>query len=156
MANIVILPALDPAVSARSYAELLRNDLHPDRLFAFQLKRSWNYGLAFYFHRELPEWSPEDPKAALVLTDRAGFGKVEKAGRFQGELEQPRTRNLFCSDRTGAALVRGSRRRCAQVQQKEAYHLAFIVLAVIVGHMPSNPRGREPIVSAPEHARRGS
>ncbi|MFZ3378504.1 MAG: glycosyltransferase family 39 protein, partial [Candidatus Acidiferrales bacterium] len=87
MANIVILPALDPAVSARSYAELLRNDLHPDRLFAFQLKRSWNYGLAFYLHRELPEWSPEDPEAALVLTDRAGFEKVEKAGRFQGELE---------------------------------------------------------------------
>ncbi|MGA9182164.1 MAG: hypothetical protein WB117_14480, partial [Candidatus Acidiferrales bacterium] len=66
-----------------------------DRLFAFQLKRSWNYGLAFYLHRELPEWSPEDPEAALVLTDRAGFEKVEKAGRFQGELEQPRTGIFF-------------------------------------------------------------
>ena len=89
IANIAILPALDPAVSARPYAELLHNDLHPNRIFVFQLKRSWNYGLAFYLRRELPEWSAEDPDAALVLTDGEGLEKIEKAGRFHGELEQP-------------------------------------------------------------------
>jgi 4-amino-4-deoxy-L-arabinose transferase-like glycosyltransferase len=88
-ANIVILPALEPAVSARSAAELLQNDLHPERIFEFQLKRAWDYGLAFYLHREVPEWSPEDRDAALVLTDREGFQKIVKAGRFHGELEQP-------------------------------------------------------------------
>jgi 4-amino-4-deoxy-L-arabinose transferase-like glycosyltransferase len=93
-ANVTILPALDPLVSARPYAELLQNDLHPDRIFVFQLKRTWNYGLAFYLHRELPEWSPEDPNAALVLTNREGLEKIEKAGRFHGELEQS-NRGIF-------------------------------------------------------------
>jgi 4-amino-4-deoxy-L-arabinose transferase-like glycosyltransferase len=93
-ANIEVLPALDPALSARPYAVMLRNDLHPDRIFAFQLKRAWNWGLAFYLHRELPEWSPDDPDAALVLTDRQGLEKIEKAGRFHGELEQPK-RGIF-------------------------------------------------------------
>ena len=94
IANIAVLPALDPIVSARPYAELLRNDLHPDRIFVLQLKRTWNYGLAFYLHRELPEWSPEDPNAALVLTNREGLEKIEKAGRFHGELEQS-NRGIF-------------------------------------------------------------
>ena len=94
VANVAVLPVLDPVVSARPYAELLRNDLHPDRIFVFQLKRAWNYGLAFYLHRELPEWSPDDPNAALVLTNREGLEKIEKAGRFHGELEQS-NRGIF-------------------------------------------------------------
>jgi 4-amino-4-deoxy-L-arabinose transferase-like glycosyltransferase len=94
IANVAVLPALDPLVSARPYAELLQNDLHPDRIFVFQLKRTWNYGLAFYLHRELPEWSPEDPNAALVLTNREGLERIEKGGRFHGELEQS-NRGIF-------------------------------------------------------------
>ena len=94
IANIVVLPAVDPFISARPYAALLLNDLHPDRIFVFQLKRTWNYGLAFYLHRELPEWSPEDPNPALVLTNREGLEKIEKAGRFHGELE-PANRGIF-------------------------------------------------------------
>ena len=73
-----------PTYSARPHAEFLRNDLHPDRIFTYQLRRTWNYGLAFYFRREIPEWSPQDPDAALVLTSREGFEKIEKAGRFRG------------------------------------------------------------------------
>lgn len=94
MANIAVLPALDPLVSARPYAELLQNDLHPDRIFVFQLKRTWSYGLAFYLHRELPEWPPDDPNAALVLTNREGLEKIEKAGRFHEEREQS-NRGIF-------------------------------------------------------------
>lgn len=88
-ANTLVLPALDPYVSARPHAAFLRNDLHPDRIFTFELRRTWNYGLAFYFQREIPEWSPQDPDAALVLTSRAGFEKIVKAGRFSGTLEEP-------------------------------------------------------------------
>lgn len=94
VANIVVLPALDPFISAKPYAALLLNDLHPDRIFVFQLKRTWNYGLVFYLHRELPEWSPEDPNPALVLTNREGLEKIERAGRFHGELE-PANRGIF-------------------------------------------------------------
>ena len=89
IANTVVLPALDPYLSSRPHAEFLRNDLHPDRIFTYELRRSWNYGLAFYFHREIPEWSPQDPDAALVIASREGFEKIQKAGRFQGTLEIP-------------------------------------------------------------------
>jgi 4-amino-4-deoxy-L-arabinose transferase-like glycosyltransferase len=86
-ANAAVLPALDPYTSARPHAAFFQNDLHPDRIFTYQLRRSWNFGLAFYFHREIPEWSPQDPDAALVLTSREGLEKIVKAGRFQGTLE---------------------------------------------------------------------
>jgi 4-amino-4-deoxy-L-arabinose transferase-like glycosyltransferase len=87
-ANLRVLPALDPFLSGRREAAFLRHDLRPDRIFTFHLNRSWNYGLAFYFHRELPEWSPENPEAALVLTTPKGLEEIEKAGRFQGELSE--------------------------------------------------------------------
>jgi len=87
-ADLRILPALDPYLSARPHADFLRHDLRPDRMFTFQLNRSWNYGLAFYFRRELPEWSPGDPEAAFVLTTRKGLAEIVKAGRFQGDLNE--------------------------------------------------------------------
>lgn len=87
--NYAVLPAVDPMFSARAHAEFMRNDQHPDRIFTYQLARSWNWELAFYFRRELPEWSPSDPEAALVLTTPAGLAELRKLGRFQGELEEP-------------------------------------------------------------------
>lgn len=93
-ANIVVLPALDSTISARPYAQMLQHDLHPDRIFEYGVTRAWDYGLAFYFHRELPVWSPADPNAALVLTDRDGYAQIVKDGRFHGELQPPR-RGIF-------------------------------------------------------------
>jgi 4-amino-4-deoxy-L-arabinose transferase-like glycosyltransferase len=94
-AKTVVLPALDPYISARPHAAFFRNDLHPDRIFAYELRRTWNFGLAFYFHRELREWSPQDPDAAMVLTLREGLEKIQKAGRFQGTLEPPQQGILY-------------------------------------------------------------
>jgi 4-amino-4-deoxy-L-arabinose transferase-like glycosyltransferase len=88
-ASTAVLPALDPYISARPHAAFFQNDLHPDRIFTYQLRRTWNYGLAFYFHRELPEWSPQDPDAALVLTSHEGLEKIVKAGRFRSAEEPP-------------------------------------------------------------------
>jgi 4-amino-4-deoxy-L-arabinose transferase-like glycosyltransferase len=88
-ANLSLLPTLDSLYSARPHAALMRNDLHPDRIFTYHLNRSWVWGLAFYFHRELPEWSPQDPNAALVLTTPAGLAEIRKLGRIQGNLDEP-------------------------------------------------------------------
>ena len=87
-ANMAILPALDPYLSARPHAAFLRGDRRPDRIFTYRLNRSWNYGLAFYFRRELPEWSPNEPDAALVLTNQKGLDGITRAGRVQGELNE--------------------------------------------------------------------
>jgi hypothetical protein len=82
------LPALDPFYSARPHAAFMRNDQRPDRIFTYRLSRSWGWGLAFYFRRELPEWSPDDPMPALVLTTQDGLERIRKLGRFTGDLEQ--------------------------------------------------------------------
>jgi 4-amino-4-deoxy-L-arabinose transferase-like glycosyltransferase len=88
LAGARILPALDPYISARSHAQLLHNDRRPERIFTFHLNRSWSYGLAFYLDRELPEWSPQDPQAALVLTNPKGLEEIRKLGRLGGELDE--------------------------------------------------------------------
>jgi 4-amino-4-deoxy-L-arabinose transferase-like glycosyltransferase len=86
--NLSILPSLDPYISARWHAQLMHNNLHPDRIFAYHLQRSWTYGLAFYFGRELPEWSPSDPNPALVLTTPEGLNEIRQSRRFYGSLEE--------------------------------------------------------------------
>lgn len=95
MAGIGVLPSLDPNISGRWHAELLSNDRHPDRLFSFHLQRSWNYGLAFYLRREVPEWSPKDPEAALLLTTPIGLEELKKLGRFRGTLDEAETGILY-------------------------------------------------------------
>jgi 4-amino-4-deoxy-L-arabinose transferase-like glycosyltransferase len=82
------LPVLDAFYSARPHAAFMHNDQRPDRIFAYRLSRSWGWGLAFYFRRELPEWSPDDPMPALVLTTQDGLERIRKLGRFTGDLEQ--------------------------------------------------------------------
>ncbi len=88
IANTGILPKLDPFLSARWHVQLLRNDRHPDRIFAYRLPRSWTYGFAFYLGRELPEWSASDPNPALVLTTPAGLREIRQVHRFYGELDE--------------------------------------------------------------------
>jgi 4-amino-4-deoxy-L-arabinose transferase-like glycosyltransferase len=94
-ANFRILPILDRLYSARSYAESVRHDRRPDRIFTWNLKRNWDYGLAFYFGRELPEWSPGDNEPALVLTTPQGLQEMKKLGRFDGSLDEPWGEVLF-------------------------------------------------------------
>lgn len=88
IASLGELPALDSFYSARPYAEFMRNDQRPDRIFTYRLSRSWTWGLAFYFRRELPEWSADDPSPALVLTTPDGLERIRKLGRFSGDLEE--------------------------------------------------------------------
>jgi 4-amino-4-deoxy-L-arabinose transferase-like glycosyltransferase len=83
-----VLPAIDASYSARPHAAFMRNDQRPDRIFTYELRRDWNFGLAFYFHRELPEWSPADPQAAFVLTTPAGLKQIRSFGRVQGALDE--------------------------------------------------------------------
>lgn len=93
--NQSLLPALDPYLSARTHAAFLRHNLYPSHIFTYELPRSWNFGLAFYFHRELPEWSPQDSDAVLLLTTPQGFERIKEQGRFGGTLEETYRGILF-------------------------------------------------------------
>jgi 4-amino-4-deoxy-L-arabinose transferase-like glycosyltransferase len=86
--SLRVLPVIDAFSSARRPAEFLQADRRPDRIFTYHLERSWDYGLAFYFHRELPEWSPADPDPALVLTTPKGYQEIRALGRFHGSLDE--------------------------------------------------------------------
>jgi 4-amino-4-deoxy-L-arabinose transferase-like glycosyltransferase len=77
---------LDQRYSARSAPEAARivwNGYSPDRSSTYKLTRSFQYGLNFYFHRELPEWLP----------DRTAPGWVFALAKDEGEL---RNRGLNC------------------------------------------------------------
>lgn len=87
--SVRILPSVDPLYSARYHAQFMSHDLYQNRIFTYDLARSWNYGLAFYFHRQLPEWQSSDSRAGLVLTTPAGLKKIKQMGRFQGDLDEP-------------------------------------------------------------------
>ena len=87
--NLRILPTVDPLYSARYHAQFMSHDLHPDRIFTLDLARSWNYGLAFYFQRQLPDWHSADPGPALVLTNPLGLRDITRLGRFHGVLDEP-------------------------------------------------------------------
>ncbi len=84
-ANTRLLPAVDPFVSARIagiYAE--RNATQ--QFFTYRLNRSWNYGLAFYAHRELPEWTPETRTPGVVFTNPAGYADIRGTTGFRDQL----------------------------------------------------------------------
>lgn len=84
-ANTRMLPAIDPFVSARihgTYAE--RNATQ--QFFTYRLNRSWNYGLAFYAHRELSEWTPTNQTPGIVFTNPAGYADLRGAHGFRGDL----------------------------------------------------------------------
>jgi 4-amino-4-deoxy-L-arabinose transferase-like glycosyltransferase len=89
IAGNAVLPQLDSRLSARPVGKMLRKDLRPDRLFAYRLSRSWEYGLMFYLGRELREWSLEHPQAGLVLTTPQGFAEIKRGRYFHGFLNEP-------------------------------------------------------------------
>jgi 4-amino-4-deoxy-L-arabinose transferase-like glycosyltransferase len=71
---------LDQRLSPRSApqsARIVWNNYSPERSSTYKLTRSFQYGLNFYFHREVPEWSP----------DRTAPGWVFALAREQAELQ---------------------------------------------------------------------
>jgi 4-amino-4-deoxy-L-arabinose transferase-like glycosyltransferase len=61
--------AIDSSVSARSAleaAQIVWNDYSTERSSTYKLQRSFQYSLNFYFHRELPEWSPNRAQPGWV------------------------------------------------------------------------------------------
>ncbi len=69
-ANAVLLPKLDPFLSARAVVRATPEEIRKaPNLFAFHVNRSWKYGLDFYLHRELMPWEPSAASPCWVWTD---------------------------------------------------------------------------------------
>jgi len=75
--------ALDQRLSARSAlldARAISNNYSPERSSTYNLRRSFQYSLNFYFHREVPEWSPDRIQPGWVFTSRGEINKLRGYG----------------------------------------------------------------------------
>jgi hypothetical protein len=67
--NLEILPSVDSRISARGVARDARLLIPPTgNVAAHGLNRNWNYGLNYYFNRELPEWGLDAPQPEWLFT----------------------------------------------------------------------------------------
>jgi 4-amino-4-deoxy-L-arabinose transferase-like glycosyltransferase len=74
---------IDSAVSARpapQIAQAIWNNYSPERTSTYKLRRSYQYGLNFYFHRELPEWSVDRVQSGWVFTSGGGGNELRRLG----------------------------------------------------------------------------
>ncbi len=78
--NVEILPSADSRISARNAArDSLRLNPSGQNVMVFGLTRDLNYGMDYYFGRELPEWTPGTPLPEWLLTNAghaAGFARL--------------------------------------------------------------------------------
>jgi len=76
-------PSLDHSVSARfatQAAKLVWSNYSPEHTSTYKLQRSFQYGLNYYFHRELPEWTPNRSEAGWVFTSPREGGELRGLG----------------------------------------------------------------------------
>ncbi len=79
--NRQALPQLDTYLSARVAARAAQAQPGPtDSVSVYNVRRAWRNGLNFYFHRELPDWTPETRRPARVFTNAAGAVELERQG----------------------------------------------------------------------------
>jgi 4-amino-4-deoxy-L-arabinose transferase-like glycosyltransferase len=69
IANRLVMPGLDDFISARPAAEGVRiiYNVKPDEIAVYHLPRAYQYGLNYYFGKDLPAWSPENTRASLIF-----------------------------------------------------------------------------------------
>ncbi len=72
------LPRLDTYLSARTAAQAQPGPTK--NVSVYNVRRGWRNGLNFYFHRELPDWTPETRRPARVFTNAAGVVELERRG----------------------------------------------------------------------------
>jgi 4-amino-4-deoxy-L-arabinose transferase-like glycosyltransferase len=75
--------ALDQRFSARSApvaAAMIWKEYSPERSSTYKLQRSFQYSLNFYFHRELPGWSPADAQPGWVYAPGKEISNLRDLG----------------------------------------------------------------------------
>ncbi len=79
--NFGMLPYADSRISVRSAAQdFLRQYPSGQDIAVFGLNRDWNYGLSYYFGRELPEWKPGPPLPEWLVTSPGNAAALARNG----------------------------------------------------------------------------
>ena len=92
VANRKVMPGVDALISVRPAAASLMRvvKVQPDEIAVYRLPRAYGYGLNYYFGRNLPEWTPENSKASIILfgadSDLHNFLDIGPRGTFDSDL----------------------------------------------------------------------
>lgn len=79
-ANRHMLQQLDAHLSPRAAARAGLSHAAAESMLVYRVHRAWGYGLNFYLHRELPEWTPQSPRPAWLYTSATGLVELERQG----------------------------------------------------------------------------
>lgn len=81
-ASWLFLPQLDPYLSARQAARAFPPLGGGNAVVeTYKLPRDWQYGLNYYFGRQLPAWSPAEKTGVWVYTTRQNLDAIAAGGR---------------------------------------------------------------------------
>jgi len=88
IANRMVMPGIDSLASVRPVAAALSRDykVKPDEIAVYQLPRAYEYGLDYYFEKQLPELTSENTSASIIVfgvnSDIYGFPSMRPGGTF--------------------------------------------------------------------------
>jgi len=88
IANRMVMPGIDALASVRPAAAALSRDykVKPDEIAVYQLPRAYEYGLDYYFEKQLPELTSENTSASIIVfgvnSDIYGFPSMRPGGTF--------------------------------------------------------------------------
>ncbi len=52
------------------------------RTYSFQMRRGWLYGLDFYLHRDVTEWTPSTKGSVIVVTSRLNYAELKMSAEI--------------------------------------------------------------------------
>jgi 4-amino-4-deoxy-L-arabinose transferase-like glycosyltransferase len=80
IANQMLMPGLDRIISARPAAIGLITAFKatPQDIAVYHLPRAYAYGLDYYFGKDLPEWTPENTRAAYIYFSKSSLTQLNQ------------------------------------------------------------------------------
>jgi hypothetical protein len=78
--NTTLMPQLDAGLSTRVAAQEARSLAGGEAVHTYGLHRGWQYGLEYYLHGALPEWTSDTPAGSLVVTNSRGMRTMQLEG----------------------------------------------------------------------------
>ena len=75
--NAMLLPRLDPLISTRAAAQGAADLADGGPVHAYELHRTWHYGLEYYLDQQVLEWTRQDPAGSVVMTTDRGMRTMQ-------------------------------------------------------------------------------
>jgi len=91
IANRMIMPGIDALISVRPAAAVLIGmyKVKPNEIAIYRLPRAYEYGLNYYFEKNLPELMPDNTNASIIFygvnSDIFGFPVMRPGGIFDSD-----------------------------------------------------------------------